>query len=386
MKSSDQSQTTLSAALLIYLVFVVFIITLIPFNFRLPQRIQIAWIANLPDIITNILLFIPIGFLFRLIRRNRKDPFFLLSFAFGVLLSIIIEIAQIFVPTRYTQPMDVVTNGSGAWLGAFLFKILEKKIEGDYEARVFDLELPLMNLMYLFVPLLWLNGLSMGNDSGRLVLVLILGLLGSIVLVSIYTYRFKFKEKLSPNKLSLMALSWFVIGAIPSLFIFPLQVMALALLICVIVQISTRFFKKKNIEERRFEHLTLKRLLPVYVVYLLLLTFWPTTFALSEPGLSSQGLTFDERIVLTFRFVEFIAAYTLLGYMIAEMRGRKLEPHWYTFGLVFIIAFGSATVIELIGAYPSILSINIPQIILITSTSLYGAVIYRLQLTEIQRL
>jgi hypothetical protein len=72
--------------------------------------------------------------------------------------------------------------------------------------------------------------------------------------------------------------------------------------------------------------------------------------------------------------------------MIAEMRGRKLEPHWYTFVLVFVIAFGSATVIELINAYPSILSLNIPQIFLVTSTSLYGAVIYRLQLTAIQRL
>lgn len=179
-----------------------------------------------------------------------------------------------------------------------------------------------------------------------------------------------------------MALSWFVIGAIPSLFIFPLQVMALALLICIIVRISARLFKKKNMAERRFEHLTLKRLVPVYVVDLILLTFWPATLPLSEARLSFQGLTFDERIVLTFRFVEFIAAYTLLGYMIAEMRGRKLEPQGYTFGSVFLIALGSATAIELINAYPSIFSINIPLIILITSTSLYGAVIYRLQLAS----
>ena len=62
MKSSDQPQTTLSAALLIYLVFVVFIITLIPFNFRLPQRVEIAWISNFPDIIINILLLFLLDF------------------------------------------------------------------------------------------------------------------------------------------------------------------------------------------------------------------------------------------------------------------------------------------------------------------------------------
>jgi hypothetical protein len=32
-------------------------------------------------------------------------------------------------------------------------------------------------------------------------------------------------------------------------------------------------------------------------------------------GQSFQSLVFDKHILLTFRFVEFIAAYTLLGYI-----------------------------------------------------------------------
>ena len=58
--------------------------------------------------------------------------------------------------------MDVVTNGFGAWLGALLFKLLEK---------IFALELPLMNLVYLLIPLLWLNGLSLGGEIRRMELI-----------------------------------------------------------------------------------------------------------------------------------------------------------------------------------------------------------------------
>jgi glycopeptide antibiotics resistance protein len=78
--------------------------------------------------ITNVFLFIPVGFLFKLYRRGKIDPYFLITFGAGILISFNIECAQLFLPGRYTQPMDVVTNGSGAWLGALLFKLLEKQL------------------------------------------------------------------------------------------------------------------------------------------------------------------------------------------------------------------------------------------------------------------
>ena len=80
-------------------------------------------------------------------------------------------------------------------------------------------------------------------------------------------------------------------------------------------------------KDRRFELLTLKMVLPIYFVYLFFLIFWPTTLPIGEwqARIDFQGLTLHERIVFIFRFIEFIAAFTLFGYMIAEMRGRKNE-------------------------------------------------------------
>ena len=66
---------------------------------------------------------------------------------------------------------------------------------------------------------------------------------------------------------------------------------------------------------------------PLYGVYLLLLSVWPTTLPLAEwpNDLDYTRLTEAQRIVFTARFIEVIAAFTLLGYMVAGMRGRKDE-------------------------------------------------------------
>jgi hypothetical protein len=99
-----------------------------------------------------------------------------------------------------------------------------------------------------------------------------------------------------------------------------------------------------------------------------------------------QSLVFDEHILLTFRFVEIIAAFTLLGYMIAEMRGRKNKSVENTLGWTFLIAAGSGILMETAKIYPAIDRISILSIIIIVSASIYGAVIHRLQLSAIERL
>jgi uncharacterized membrane protein len=102
--------------------------------------------------------------------------------------------------------------------------------------------------------------------------------------------------------------------------------------------------------------------------------------------ISYQILVFDEHILLTFLYVEFIAAFTLLGYMIAEMRGRKNEALENTLGWTFFIAAGSAIFIEVIKTYPAINNIDVLSILIIISAGIYGAIIYRLKLSAIERL
>ena len=97
-------------------------------------------------------------------------------------------------------------------------------------------------------------------------------------------------------------------------------------------------------------------------------------------------LAFNDRIVFIFRFIEFIAAFTLLGYMIAEMRGRKNESFGKTLGWIFFITLSASVVIVILRGLSPLIAFDTVEIIIITAASIYGGVIYRLQLAAIRRL
>ena len=135
-----------------------------------------------------------------------------------------IGFAQLFVHGRYTSIIDVITNGSGAWIGGLIFVLLKKTLKEERTGRLPALELPLMNLVYLIIPLMWLTGLSAGQEVLRWWLMVLLGLFGGGVLFSIYFYRLRGGGIVGPNKLSCFAMGWFFIGALPMLTSYPLRI------------------------------------------------------------------------------------------------------------------------------------------------------------------
>ena len=124
------------------------------------------------------------------------------------------------------------------------------------------------------------------------------------------------------------------------------------------------------------------------MIYLILLAVWPTTipFQAWQFKINFQKLIFNERIVFTFRFIELIAAFTLFGYMVAEMRGRKKESLTITFALIFFITLSCSVAIEMTRGYPPLLASNILEILFMTAAGVYGGMIYRLQVAATQHL
>jgi len=388
MKLTDPPESTLGTALLGYMAFMVLLITLFPFDFRIPARIEIKILTNFADFVGNIVLFIPIGFLFKLSRGPGKDVWGRNALFFGILLSISIEFTQLFVPGRYSQVIDVITNGLGAWLGAILFGLLKTQLGGERAGKLLSLELPLMNLVYLLIPLMWINGLAIGEEAARLGLLLLLGLFGTGVLCSISIYRYRNTGAFSFAKLSFFAMGWFIVATLPVLPKFPVPIAVFTIGIGILARLIAKIFKTGKMNERRLELATLKRILPIFVLYLLLLVIWPTTSPIGAWLFKTdfQALMFNKRLVLTFRFIEFIAAFTLLGYMMAEMRGRKNESAQKTLGWIFFTALICSIIIAAIRGYPPLIRSSILEIVFITAAALYGGIIYRLQLAAIQRL
>ncbi|MGC3981215.1 MAG: VanZ family protein [Steroidobacteraceae bacterium] len=82
---------------------------------------QLSWArAGRADRVRNVLLYIPLGFCLMLWLRNRIGFFWaaVLSTVLGTLLSLCIELAQVYLTIRVPSLMDMTLNASGTLLGA----------------------------------------------------------------------------------------------------------------------------------------------------------------------------------------------------------------------------------------------------------------------------
>lgn len=83
-------------------------------------------LSFLSDIMINILGFIPLGFFICALIRKRiilgRQPF-IIAILLGLFLSLTVESIQVYLPTRHSQLMDVLTNTIGTALGIVLFHL-----------------------------------------------------------------------------------------------------------------------------------------------------------------------------------------------------------------------------------------------------------------------
>ncbi len=165
--NATQHQSGLTYTLLFYMIGIIFLITLVPFQFEIPKKFVVTVSGPLYDIVTNIFFFVPLGFLLRLSQKPGTDRACILALILGIAVSAAAETCQLFIPGRYTTITDVVTNGIGAWIGGFLASSIRKGINATDRHRVFALELPLMSLVYLTVPLMWLDAFATGDEGAR---------------------------------------------------------------------------------------------------------------------------------------------------------------------------------------------------------------------------
>jgi len=376
MKSTTENPNT-TTSLLIYMTLMLLLITLIPFRFHMPEKIEFVWYFSLKDFIPNVLLFVPIGFL---VGHSGKtsNRFYWRAVVYGLVLSLFIEITQAFIMGRTTSAYDVIANGSGAFLGAWIFDCAKAKIKEQEDFRVSSLRIPLINLVLLLTPLLWITGISSGNDPLRLYLLLLpLGIFGTGLLSSIYVNRLAYTD-ISPNRFILAATGWFMLSTLPSLLWYPRDVGIIWVVMFVIILIQAVSQKPGLSKNRRFEMATLKKLLPVYGVYLLLLLLLPATMGAST-------LPEQSRLLTTIRLIEFIAAFAILGYVIAEMRGRRDQSPFPGLCLAFGISSALLVLIALIQGSGPITWKLFNHALPLVAASLYGGIMYRLQLAAFKR-
>ena len=378
---STRQDPALGWALFSYVVLITFVITLFPFRFQWPERINFLWFGGWSDTLLNVLFFLPLGFLYRLIRPDDSLPRIL---GLGLGLSCTVEVAQIFLAERFPSPMDVLTNGMGAWFGSLLAERMQRQLSNRWIGSL-ALELPLMNVVYLLIPLIWLNGLAAEGDSFHHALAMLLGLCGCLIISAVHLHLLESTGVSRSKWVVLSATGWFLLGSLPRVSQSP----ALVVLGSGLVAFATRALVMipwlRESDQRRFEIPVLKRVWPVYVGYLILLSLSPLPSRYRNwSGVWGFYNLGEQFFVPVWWLTEYFAAFTLLGYIVAESHGRRNITQvrsilWSCFwcGL-------AAALLEVCRGFHPRYAASFLQGLFGFTGSLYGSLIYWLQLHAIQ--
>jgi glycopeptide antibiotics resistance protein len=323
----------LSAALLGYFVLVTLVITLSPFDPSAPRLARVSLELVPADILANVALFLPLGFLSRGLERcTRRGPWRTVCLAAAF--STLIEVVQLCIHDRYGSPVDVATNTCGAYLGVVLRDRLARTTawQPDLAGRL-GLEVPLVGLLYLLLPQVWLNGVGLVGDARRIATTLLLGAAVAIVLAALVAAR-----------------------SAPG--------------------------------ERRFEIDTLRRWLPVFSLYLVVAALWPP-FRPTVPWHGALG--FGDRlngagVVELLLLLEQVGGFTLLGYAGAEWRGRRELPLAADLPRLVLVALVLATGLELAQGVLAGPGASLARLLLSTSGAMYGACVYHLARAHVRAL
>jgi glycopeptide antibiotics resistance protein len=365
--------------LLAYMLGVTLIVTLLPFHFAWPDRWHVALGDDLYDAVVNLLLFVPLGFLFRLASPRERPGSVVLVILNAALISVVIEAMQLFDATRESAVLDVAANVMGAWVGALAFDQIARsaKLKGRLIGWL-ALEIPLMGLVYLLVPLLWVNTLAARGEWIPTLTTFLIGAFGATLLGGLQRHYFGPSRAAEPHHTAGFAGVWFVAGAFAMLPWLPFGLIAGALAACAWCGWQGRRRVEDPVLNRRFEAPLLRSATPFYAAYLVVLVISPVLGATGSwqghfgfPKFASSRLEIAQ-------VLELCAAFTLLGYIGAEIRGREVMryrdavPRLVTWAVALAVASEVARGFAINGA-------SLTRGALVVAACLYGGWLYDLQ-------
>ena len=287
-----------------------------------------------------------------------------------------IETVQIFIPARTPSTVDILANALGAGLGAWIHAMIATRFAITRGTLgQLRLETPLMGLVYLLVPLLWADALTLDNSPNRWILTVLIGLCGAILLSEIFRHWWERVNFQIGAYAAIATGTWFTIGSGPA-YKQPFLIVMIGLTIISLTVILTVLPRPSR--ERRFERATLQRVIPVFGLYLLLLALWyplrPLTAWHATPGFTNR-ISETSLQVLSPR-IEYLVAATVLGYLLAEWRGRSEIPLAQDLPRLFLHSFGIALVIEFLAGFQSGPGASLIRVVMVIFSALFGGTIY----------
>lgn len=388
--------------MLAYLVTVTLLITWAPFDFAARPQHGLTSLWTWSDLLLNVLMFAPLGFLWQGARRDAggaglpmRDTLreVLPAFLAGALLSGIIEGGQLFLAGRYTSALDVLSNALGAMLGAWALRRLRSRLEvTSGTVRALALDLPLSGVIVLLLPLLWTWAL--GDDgAGRTPLLWMAACTGGVLIGSVHGSYLVTSSR--ARDASAAASAWLLVGAMPAVLRSPSDAVLLhtlgASLLAALISgwVSHRAaHTRRHDGSQRVEYRALRLAMPSFTVYVTLCALWPLsaidgvwraawTLAPASTALS-RGLLLSS--------LAHLAAFTVVGYVTAEFHGRDNRRFISSWPRVVRTVVPLAVLLEWARGWNTTIGASGIVLLLAAASGVFGGWLYHLQRDHVRAL
>lgn len=386
----------LTTVLFGYMIAIILVITLSPFRFSLPgQKVKFTVYGGLPDLVLNIFLFIPVGALYQL-RRGEKDApepsggrWARPALIFGLGFSLGIELAQLFLAKRCTAVTDVLANGFGAWVGACCMVKVRNRLPRLNRLGLdrFLIDQPIFILPYLVLPLLWLNGMAAGGQTGRIWFMAFVTVPCALLAAEFAQKHWK-PLRPSGGVVGFLSLAlWFAGGAVQHLIAQPVETSAIFGLAGAVFA-THRFFSRAKSAGEPGDLPLLRTVFILFLPYLVLLNFYPfSQFSfIWDFRFGISGFPENPPNEVIFRLLEYLGVVSLFGYLVSQLLDhRESSSIVQKIGVAGWI-LGVTGTLELLRGFHGDFEASLVRFLFAGIAGFAGELIYRLQIGAIRRI
>ena len=393
-RAGSASGRRLTQSVFAYLLVMTLLVTWAPFDFALSVTHGFSWVWTWRDIVLNVVMFLPLGLFARASFNTRSKTAWWVIGAWGAMLSAGIELGQLFIADRFSSAIDVVTNGLGAAIGAYVFDRVRLRLQlRAATISAFALELPLTGLVVLLVPLLWASGLgSLGNDGNvsRVWLMLPVAAFGGALLGAVHGAYLHHSGRVSRATLLIAAALWFLLASLPGASNHWDVLLAGSVLAVGAAALRSYSASRARLRDgaQRVELPTLRLVLPLFAIYLVLSSLWPldSVDGTWRGAWSLAPARAELSVTLLMRAIEHLAAMTIVGYVTAELHGRSNRPYREIWPRVLRMSSALVCVIEVARGWNTAQGASASLALLAVASAAFGGWLYHAQRDHVRTL
>jgi hypothetical protein len=314
----------------------------------------------------------PIGFMLAFGRRRREWLTRRAAIATAGAATVLVSELVRWLTRMPVRPLLVIAGAAAATLGGLWYEHAFARRTGDHTRvsiteRLLPLELPLTGGVMLLVPAIWL----VAQDAHRLPLVALLGCFGASLLTSARVSRGPAAGGAWTH--AAVAAAWIATATLPAWVETPIESIALTAGVALFAA-AHALLRPPDATDRRFEWPALRRAIPLLAVYLAVAAAWPVTRPFARPR--DLALTWWWGTPGGRGALEQVAVFAVVGYVLAELRGRREESAGTAWrGLAPWVVLGAAA-LEVVRALHLASEASVARVVAAAVAAWLGVAIY----------